>query len=153
MLCYWEKKERKKGTKHHRKTKEKQSLDIGSHSNAVHISSPDYRKTHLIAQGIGAIKMIITWCIVFFLSVVLITLVMRTWRQVSYFNFLTHFSYFLKKQLFIYYLFFSKIPISYKSFTLRVPTRLCLSSCYIYFTCGPSQTTGCSNICRYIHQI
>lgn len=31
-----------------------------SHSNAVHISSPDCRKTYLIAQGIGAIKLIIT---------------------------------------------------------------------------------------------
>lgn len=45
----------------HRK-KEKQMHDISSlssHSNAFHIPWPDYRKTHLIAQGIGAIKLII----------------------------------------------------------------------------------------------
>ena len=57
------KKQRNKAPQRERqrnKQRENQRLDIGSHSNAVHISSPDYRKTHLIAQGIGAIKMIIT---------------------------------------------------------------------------------------------
>lgn len=83
IIIIWEKKERKtdKKTKKKERNKypqkerhwetnkgKKQGHDISSHNNAVHISSPDYRKTHLIAQGICAIKLIITWCIVFFIS-------------------------------------------------------------------------------------
>lgn len=39
--------------------------DIGIHSNAVHISLRNYRELDLIVQGIGAIRVIIMWCVVF----------------------------------------------------------------------------------------
>ena len=60
MLFRERKKERKKDRRIHRKIyRKEQRHDIGCHSNAVHISLADYKKTYLIAQGIAAIKLII----------------------------------------------------------------------------------------------
>lgn len=60
--CVGERRRNKKDEKN--KENKQQGNDM--YSNAVHISLPDYCRTHLIAQGISAITLIITWCIVFF---------------------------------------------------------------------------------------
>jgi len=130
---------------------------ICSHTNAVHISSPDYRKTHLIAQEIGAIKSIIMWCIVYCFFKQLFWLPQQTPRQVSCLNFIVMsflFPYLKKTRN-----FFSTVHSSLKHHLLLLQPVYSwkvsknVSSCYIYFTCGPSRPTECSHICGCIHQI